>query len=162
MKGDYNCDVCVIGGGFSGLSTALEAARLGLSVILIEQNKIAWGASGRNGGQIWPDTSWGIEKIESQYGYNLARKIWDISLNGVSLIDERIKEFDINCDKKLGGILAATSSRKLKEFEEEKEYFSKNEYLWVKFLRELWVTFSDHQNREIKQKVSSEYHIQIK
>ena len=125
LKGDYNCDVCVIGGGFSGLSTALEAARLGLSVILIEQNKIAWGASGRNGGQIWPDTSWGIERIESQYGYNLARKIWDISLNGVSLIDERIKEFDINCDKKLGGILAATSSRKLKEFEEEKEYFSK-------------------------------------
>ena len=125
LNGDYHCDVCVIGGGFSGLSTAIEAAKLDLSVILIEKNKIAWGASGRNGGQIFPDVSWGIDKIESKYGYDLARKIWDISINGVNLIDERIKEFNIDCDKKSGGILAATNSRKFKEFEEEKEYLSK-------------------------------------
>ena len=51
FNGEYNCDLCVIGGGFTGLSTAIEAAKKGLNVILLEKNLIGWGASGRNG--VW-------------------------------------------------------------------------------------------------------------
>jgi gamma-glutamylputrescine oxidase len=64
----YECDLCIIGGGFTGLSTAIEASKKGLNVILLEQNKIAWGASGRNGGQIGIDISSGVQHLE--------KKIW--------------------------------------------------------------------------------------
>ena len=67
---DHECDLCVIGGGFSGLSTAIEAAERGLKVILLEQNIIGWGASGRNGGQIWNDVAWGIDGIEKNMALN--------------------------------------------------------------------------------------------
>src|SRR5690242_418561 len=52
LKGEVLADVCVVGGGFSGLNTALELAERGLSVVLLEAHRIGWGASGRNGGQL--------------------------------------------------------------------------------------------------------------
>ena len=119
---NHECDICVVGGGFSGLSTAIEAAKKGLKVIVIEQNLFGWGASGRNGGQIWNDVSWGIDVIEKKYGIKLARQIWDISQASVDLIDDRIREFGIECDKKNGGISAATSVAKLREYEENRKY----------------------------------------
>ena len=122
LNDELSCDLCVIGGGFTGLSTAIEAAKKGLNVILLEQNLIGWGASGRNGGQIWPDVAWGIDIIEKNYGINFAKRIWDISLNSVNLIDQRIEEFNIDCDKKNGGITAATSASKMKEYEKESKY----------------------------------------
>ena len=102
---NHECDICVVGGGFSGLSTAIEAAKKGLKVIVIEQNLFGWGASGRNGGQIWNDVSWGIDVIEKKYGIKLARQIWDISQASVDLIDDRIREFGIKCDKKNGELV---------------------------------------------------------
>ena len=122
LKDNYDCDICVVGGGFSGLSTAIEAAKKGLKVILLEQNIIGWGASGRNGGQIWNDVSWGIEVIEKKYGIDHAKQLWNISQSAVELIDQRIAEFEIKCDKKNGGINAATSVAKLKEYEKNCEY----------------------------------------
>ena len=125
FNGEHNCDLCVIGGGFTGLSTAIEAAKKGLNVILLEKNIIGWGASGRNGGQIWPDVAWGIDVIEKKYGLDFAKQIWNISLNSVKLIDQRIEEFNIKCDKKNGGITAATSNSKMKEYEQDAIYKSK-------------------------------------
>ena len=119
---DHKCDLCVIGGGFSGLSTAIEAAERGLKVILLEQNIIGWGASGRNGGQIWNDVAWGIDGIEKKYGLKHAMQLWNISQAAVDLIDERIKNFNIECDKKSGGIHAATSLSKFKEYENDLKY----------------------------------------
>ena len=77
---DQECDICVVGGGFAGLSTAIEAAKRGLKVIVLEQYLFGWGASGRNGGQIWNDVSWGIEVIEKKYDISLAKRIWNLSL----------------------------------------------------------------------------------
>lgn len=122
LNSNYDCDICIIGGGFSGLSTAIEAAKKGLNVILLEQNIIGWGASGRNGGQIWNDVSWGIEVIEKKYGIDHAKQLWNISQSAVELIDQRIAEFGIECDKKNGGINAATSASKLKDYEKNSEY----------------------------------------
>ena len=119
---DQECDICIVGGGFSGLSTAIEAAKKGLKVIVLEQHLFGWGASGRNGGQIWNDVSWGIEVIEKKYDISLAKRIWNISQAAVDLIDDRIKEFNISCDKKNGGINAATSLAKLKEYEKNMKY----------------------------------------
>ncbi|MGL6045528.1 MAG: NAD(P)/FAD-dependent oxidoreductase, partial [Vogesella sp.] len=52
LQGTVDADVAIIGGGFTGVATAVELAERGLRVVLLEQNKIGWGASGRNGGQV--------------------------------------------------------------------------------------------------------------
>jgi len=127
LNEEHSCDLCVIGGGFTGLSTAIESAKKGLKVILLEQNIIGWGASGRNGGQIWNDVAWGIDVIEKKYGESLAMKMWNISQSAVDLIDERVAEFEINCDKRNGGIHAATSANKMKEYENDSIY-KRNKY----------------------------------
>ncbi|MGI9293199.1 MAG: NAD(P)/FAD-dependent oxidoreductase, partial [Pseudomonadales bacterium] len=67
LEGNHQSDVCVIGGGFTGISTALTLAERGYKVTVLEQNKIGWGASGRNGGQMIGGTS-GEDKIVRQLG----------------------------------------------------------------------------------------------
>ena len=121
----YECDLCIIGGGFTGLSAAIEAAKKNLKVILLEQNKIAWGASGRNGGQIAPDIANGVQHLESKYGFDTVEKLWQLSINAVKLIDQRISEFNIKCDKKTGSLEAATNLSKFKDFEDDIKYYQK-------------------------------------
>ena len=110
------CDLCIIGGGFTGLSTAIEASKKGLKVILLEQNKIAWGASGRNGGQIGIDISSGVQNLEKKYGFETVKNLWNVSLDAVKLIDQRIDEFKIQCDKKTGNLSVATNHSTGKRF----------------------------------------------
>ncbi|MCZ6619586.1 MAG: FAD-binding oxidoreductase, partial [Gammaproteobacteria bacterium] len=68
LRGDrQRCDVAIIGGGFSGVATALSLAERGYDVILMEQNKIGWGASGRNGGQLINGFG-GAKRIRHEFG----------------------------------------------------------------------------------------------
>ena len=79
-------DVCVIGGGYAGISSALELALRGYSVALLEAQRIGWGASGRNGGQaIVGFGEDGEETIESQLSREDARRAWDVSVEGLRL-----------------------------------------------------------------------------
>jgi gamma-glutamylputrescine oxidase len=121
----HECDLCIIGGGFTGLSTAIEASKKGLKVILLEQNKVAWGASGRNGGQIGIDISNGVQNLESKYGFETVKSLWNVSLDAVKLIDQRIDEFKIQCDKKIGNLSVATNHSTVKDFESEIDYYQK-------------------------------------
>lgn len=92
-------DVCVIGGGYAGLSSALELGLRGYSVVLLEAQRIGWGASGRNGGQaIVGFGEDGEEAIEKQFAREDARRAWDISVEGLNLLRERIARFNIDCD----------------------------------------------------------------
>ena len=70
---DTTCDVCVVGGGYTGLSTALHLARNGFDVVLLEANRVGWGASGRNGGQLGSGQRVDQDKLESMFdlGYHL-------------------------------------------------------------------------------------------
>mgnify|MGYP001264073705 CR=1 FL=1 len=121
----HECDLCIIGGGFTGLSTAIEASKKGLKVILLEQNKVAWGASGRNGGQIGIDISNGVQNLEKKYGFETVKNLWNVSLDAVKLIDQRIDEFKIQCDKKIGNLSVATNHSTVKDFESEIDYYQK-------------------------------------
>ena len=121
----YECDLCIVGGGFTGLSTAIEAAKKNLKVILLEQHKIAWGASGRNGGQIAPDISNGVQNLEKKYGFDTVNHLWNLSINAVKLIDQRIDEFNIDCDKKKGSLEVATNISKIRDFEDDINYYQK-------------------------------------
>ena len=75
-----NVDVCIVGGGYTGLSTALHVARRGASVALLEESRIGDGASGRNGGQVHNGFRHDSQWFESRLGPDFARQIWDLGI----------------------------------------------------------------------------------
>jgi gamma-glutamylputrescine oxidase len=107
LIGDHKADVCVIGGGFTGLSAALAAAEAGYSVILLEAESIGFGASGRNGGQLIPGLRWGMADILSEFGPERARAIYNVAMGAVNSVNARIAKHDIACDLKSGHLEAA-------------------------------------------------------
>lgn len=117
---NIHCDVCVVGGGYTGLSTALFLTEAGFDVVLLEAGRIGFGASGRNGGQLVNSYSRDIDVIESRYGADTARMLGSMMFEGGDIIRERIKQYDIQCDFKPGGIFAALNRRQLHELESQK------------------------------------------
>jgi gamma-glutamylputrescine oxidase len=106
-------DVCVVGGGYAGVSAALELAERGYSVVLLEAQRIGWGASGRNGGQaIVGFGEDGECAIEKQLSPQDARRAWDISVEGLRLLRERIARYGIECDFRPGYLSLAVKPRK--------------------------------------------------
>jgi len=96
-QGDLTCDVCVIGGGFTGLSAALHLARQGLDVVLLEAHRLGWGASGRNGGQVGTGQRIDQDDLEKLVGKTRARALWDLSLDSVDLVKHLIDSHNIDC-----------------------------------------------------------------
>ena len=86
LTGDVDADVCVVGGGIAGCSTALHLAERGYRVVLLEAKRIAWGASGRSGGQAIIGYASGQQKLIDQLGFDDARKLWDISVESLALL----------------------------------------------------------------------------
>jgi gamma-glutamylputrescine oxidase len=84
-EGVLECDVCVVGGGFTGLSAALHLAEAGFDVILLEAQRLGFGASGRNGGQVGTGQRQDQDWLEAKVGRDMARALWDLSLEAVSL-----------------------------------------------------------------------------
>jgi gamma-glutamylputrescine oxidase len=112
LQGSVTADVLVVGGGFAGLSTALELARRGRRVVLLEADRIGSGASGRNGGQFIVGYASGQDEFEHQLGRADAKRAWDMSLEAIALIDRRIAEHQIECDAVKGYLYVADSARK--------------------------------------------------
>jgi gamma-glutamylputrescine oxidase len=109
-------DVCVVGGGYAGLSAALELAERGFDVVLLEAQRIGWGASGRNGGQVIVGFgSDGEAVIERQFGRDDALRAWEISVDGMQLLQQRIARYRIACDWQAGYLSLATKPRKSDE-----------------------------------------------
>jgi gamma-glutamylputrescine oxidase len=106
-------DACVIGGGYAGLSAALELAQRGFSVVLVEAQRIGWGASGRNGGQVIVGFgSDGECAIEKQFPREDARRAWDVSVEGLRLLQERIARHGIECEWRSGYLNLAVKASK--------------------------------------------------
>ena len=78
LKGETRADVCIVGGGFTGLSAALELAQRGVDVVLLEAHRVGFGASGRNGGQVGSGQRLGQEALEKMQGRDHARQLWDL------------------------------------------------------------------------------------
>jgi gamma-glutamylputrescine oxidase len=108
-----DADVCVVGGGYAGISAALELAERGYRVALLEAQRIGWGASGRNGGQaIVGFGSDGECAIEKQLACQDARRAWDVSVQGLRLLRERIARYGIDCGFRSGYLSLAVKQRK--------------------------------------------------
>jgi gamma-glutamylputrescine oxidase len=102
LAGDTDCDVCIVGGGFTGLSAALELTERGLDVVLLEAHRAGWGASGRNGGQAGSGQRRDQDWLERAVGHEDARRLWDIAQEAKALVKERVARHEIACDLKPG------------------------------------------------------------
>ncbi|NGO63768.1 FAD-binding oxidoreductase [Rhizobium daejeonense] len=115
LKGEHTADVCVIGAGFTGISAALQLAENGFKVIVVEGERIGFGASGRNGGQIVNGYSRDLEVIARRYGPDKAAKLGAMSLEGGNIIRERVAKYGIQCDLVDGGFFAAFTDKQVRE-----------------------------------------------
>ncbi|MBV8046465.1 MAG: FAD-binding oxidoreductase [Paludibacterium sp.] len=120
LEGAHQCDVCIIGAGYTGLSAALALAEAGLSVIVLESARVGFGASGRNGGQIVNSYSRDLDVIERRYGHDKATAMGALAFEGGRIIRERVAKYGIACDLKPGNIFAAMTSKQLDELAEKK------------------------------------------
>jgi gamma-glutamylputrescine oxidase len=123
LEGEIVTDVCIIGGGFSGLSAALELARRGYRTVLLEANRVVWGASGRNGGQIVGGYSASMTKIRRWVGREDARQLWDVAQEAIVLLRDRIRDFDIDCDLKSGYLFAAVKDRHIDDLRSDHQLY---------------------------------------
>ena len=108
LHGEHEAEVCVVGAGLAGLNTALGLAQNGVSTILIEAERVGFGASGRNGGFVGAgysqDTDWLVERV----GMDHTRALYDLSQNAVSLVRERIEQHAIACGPNTPGLLVSS------------------------------------------------------
>jgi gamma-glutamylputrescine oxidase len=119
LEGTVLADVCVVGAGIAGCSAALHLARQGLKVVLLEDNRIGWGASGRSGAQAIHGIACGQAKLARLIGPGGARAVWDVSVEGLALMRELIRHYSIECDWVDGYMLAAIKERHERELRAE-------------------------------------------
>lgn len=98
LEADIEADVCIVGGGFAGLSAAIELADRGYKVVVLEAQHIGFGASGRNGGQIIAGLACEQDVIENAIGFEAAKQVWQMTIEALDLVRDRVKRFDIKCD----------------------------------------------------------------
>lgn len=106
-------DVCIVGAGFFGLSTALELAQQGKSVVVLEGARVGFGASGRNGGQAIVGFADPIDEYIKPFGIEKARLLWNMSLEAMQILEQRIEQYQIQCDWKKGYATLALNSRRM-------------------------------------------------
>jgi len=125
LVGDLEADVVVVGAGFAGLSAAIELAQRGFKVVALEADRVCSGASGRNGGQVIVGYASGQSELERQLGQAAARQMWDMSLEAIDLMDARIAQWGIDCERQYGYLYVADSARKARALDVEMDALDK-------------------------------------
>lgn len=120
LRGEVHVDVVIIGGGFTGVASAVELAERGLKVAIVEANKIGWGATGRNGGQVTGSLSGDSamrKQMRNKLGEEVDDFIWHLRWRGHAIIKHRVEKYAIQCDLKHGHLHAAMKPVHLHELE---------------------------------------------
>ena len=127
LNSNIRTQVCVIGAGFTGLNTAINLAKKDFDVVLIESEKIGWGASGRNGGQLISGFSFS-DHFEKKGTEKDIQNIWQLGAKSADLVRERVSEFSIDCDLKEGFIDVATNGKHMDELIDRSEEWKQSGY----------------------------------
>lgn len=127
LRGEQTADVCVIGAGFTGISTALHLAERGYKVNVVEANKVGWGASGRNGGQLIGGIA-GEKGIAKSLGKDVEDVFGELRWAGHEIIRERVQKYDIQCDLKFGYLDVAIKERHVRDIEADYERLEKQDF----------------------------------
>ena len=135
LKGNHSADVCVVGAGITGLSVALNLAERGYKVTVLEANLVGWGASGRSGGQMIFGFGCDMSVIEKSAGKTAAKAMWDMSVEAIDTLRQRVDQHQIQCDLQQGHLHAAIKPPQMHELEEwqaslEKDYGYASLSLW--------------------------------
>ncbi|MBD8495862.1 NAD(P)/FAD-dependent oxidoreductase [Pseudomonas syringae] len=125
LQGEFDTDVCIIGAGYTGLSSALFLLEHGFKVTVLEAAKVGFGASGRNGGQIVNSYSRDIDVIERSVGPAQAQLLGHMAFEGARIIRERVSRYAIACDLKDGGVFAALNTRQMGHLQAQKRLWER-------------------------------------
>jgi gamma-glutamylputrescine oxidase len=136
LNGEVETDVCIVGAGYTGLSTAIALLESGFKVVIVEAAKVGFGASGRNGGQIVNSYSRDIDVIERSVGPDQAKLLGDMAFEGGRIIRERIAKYNIQCDLKDGGVFAANTPKHMKHLESQKKLWERYGHTQLELLDE--------------------------
>ncbi|SVC34951.1 uncharacterized protein METZ01_LOCUS287805, partial [marine metagenome] len=117
LNGEVETDVCIIGGGFTGIATALTLVERGHRVVVLEQNRISWGASGRNGGQLIHGLG-GSTRLSK---FLNDEQLWALHYRGNDIIRSRVAGYGIDCDLKTGYVEVAIKQRQMVGLEADYE-----------------------------------------
>jgi glycine/D-amino acid oxidase-like deaminating enzyme len=119
-------DVAIIGGGFTGLSAARTLAKRGVKTAVLEANTIGWGASSRNGGMTLTGLKVGMGTVIKKYGRDLAKQLFQVSLDSVDTVEQVVKEENIDCGfARCGHLYVASKPHHFDGFHDEVEFMSK-------------------------------------
>lgn len=121
-------DICIIGAGYTGLSTGLFLAERGYKVVILEAARVGFGASGRNGGQIVNSYSRDLDSVERSARADAARLIGSMAFEGGQIIRDRVSRYGIDCDLKDGGVFAAFTSKQMHHLEMQKALWQRYGY----------------------------------
>jgi len=125
LEGEQRVDVAIIGGGFTGVAMAVELAEKGKKVAIVEENRIGWGATGRNGGQVTGSLSGDkaiLKQLKPKMGEKAAEEfLWFLRWRGHEIIKSRVEKYGIDCDLKFGHLHTAYKPSHMRELEENYE-----------------------------------------
>ncbi|ANG64995.1 oxidoreductase [Marinobacterium aestuarii] len=126
LQGEVQADVCIIGAGYTGLSTALHLREQGYSVVVLEAARVAQGASGRNGGQVCVGLNLGQHELEAWLGAEHAQQLWELSVEAVALVKDLIARHKIHCDLKAGILHSAFKPSHVGPMQRETEHLQQH------------------------------------
>lgn len=128
LNNGIDVDVCIVGAGFTGLSSAIELAERGYSVAIVESHKVGWGASGRNGGQIIRGIGQNLQGFSKEIGQKGVDEIIKLGLKANDVVLERIAKYQIECDLTMGYADIATRAKDIVAFEQDIKYLERYDY----------------------------------
>ena len=127
LEQELTTDICIVGGGFSGVSAGLHLSELGYKVVIVEANKIGWGATGRNGGEIIGGFS-GDAIMQKKYDTKYTDMVWNMRWEGNDIIRKRVEKYNIDCDLKWGYLDVAIKKRHIQDLKFSYEDMQNHNY----------------------------------
>lgn len=124
---EKNTDVVIVGAGFTGVSAALHLQQKGYNTIVLEQEMVGWGASGRNGGMLLPGYKPTLVELAQKWGIDEAKQLNELSMDSLKLVEQLIKDYQIDCSlQKSGHAVAAFKPKHLDGLKKESDFINKH------------------------------------